>query len=100
MWKDLKKLASRESVIKPDSQPIVRHGKSFFPHFQRPQLPTHNYCTSTTGNTCKCGCVSTSAQSTSRGFQKFNGIPGVEIFISLGFAEPTTYVIQAHFHIW
>ena len=28
-----------------------------------------------------------------RGFQKFNRIPGVEFFISLGFAEPTTHVI-------
>ena len=34
-----------------------------------------------------------------RGFQKFNGTPGVEFFISLGFAEPTTHVIQAHFYI-
>ena len=34
-----------------------------------------------------------------RGFQNFNGTPGVEFFILLGFAEPTTHVIQAHFHI-
>ena len=35
----------------------------------------------------------------SRGFQNFYGIPGVEFFISLGFAEPTTHVTQAHFYI-
>ena len=35
-----------------------------------------------------------------RGFQKFNTIPGVDFFISQGFAEPTTHVIQAHFYIW
>jgi hypothetical protein len=34
-----------------------------------------------------------------RGFQKFNGTLRVEIFISLGFAEPTTQVIQACFYI-
>ena len=35
-----------------------------------------------------------------RGFQKFNAIPGVDFSISLGFAEPTTHVIQADVHIW
>ena len=35
-----------------------------------------------------------------RGFQNFNGTPGVEFFISLGFAEPTNHVIQAYFYIW
>jgi hypothetical protein len=30
------------------------------------------------------------------GFQKCNGTPGVKFFISLGFPEPTTHVIQAH----
>ena len=34
-----------------------------------------------------------------RGFQEFNGTPGVEFFISLGFTEPTTHVIQARFYI-
>ena len=29
-----------------------------------------------------------------RGFQKFNEIPRVKFFISLGFAEPTIHVIQ------
>ena len=36
----------------------------------------------------------------SRGFQKFNPIPGVKFSISLGFTEPTTHVIQAHYYIW
>ena len=35
----------------------------------------------------------------SRGFQKFNGTPGVEFFILLGFTEPATHVIQACFYI-
>ena len=34
-----------------------------------------------------------------QGGSKINQIPGVEFFISLGFAEPTTHVIQAHFYI-
>ena len=37
--------------------------------------------------------------SAARGFQKFNGAPMVEFFISLNFAEPTIHVIQAHFYI-
>jgi hypothetical protein len=34
-----------------------------------------------------------------RGFQKFNGTPGVEFFISLDFAEPTIHMIQVRFYI-
>ena len=36
----------------------------------------------------------------SRGFQRFNPIPGVEVFFSPSFAEPTTHVIQVHVYIW
>jgi len=44
-------------------------------------------------------CTGCNGKFKARGFQKFNGIPGVEFFISLGFAEPTTHVIQARFYI-
>ena len=51
------------SMHMPDSKPFVRHGKSFFPTFSKTTTSTHYYHASTTGKTCRCGCVGTSAQS-------------------------------------
>jgi hypothetical protein len=51
-------------AMNADSKPFVRRGKSFFPTFSKTATSTHYYRASTTGKTCKCGCVGTSAQST------------------------------------